>query len=150
VDSTNKPNPENRDGNKEAFSQACQMYRHFVTMKYYTVAGFGVAMAAFATLYFVQLPSTKNAQTAGEWIQFCAALVALACGAYDVRVTGVMYHYQDLIRTFAEALDIPAFSEHPARSTWKWILYAATALIYGGTCVAWIFFATMPPAPNKS
>lgn len=140
---------DNKDGNKEAFSQACQMYRHFVTMKYYTVAGFGVATAALATLYFVQLPATANAQTAGVWIKFCAVLVAVACGAYDWRMTDVMYYYERLIETFAVALRAPSFAQPPGTSDWMWPLRVATVLIYGGAAAAWIFFASMPHPPGQ-
>lgn len=143
-DSEKQLDPDNKDGNKEAFSQACQMYRHFVTMKYYTVAGFGVGMTALATLYFMQLPPTHNANTAGIWIKSCAVMVTVACGAYDWRITDVMYHYQSLIQTFAHELKISRFSDHPMTSGWKWPLRVTTVLTYGGVIVAWIFFATMP------
>ena len=148
-DCAKKPDPDNKDGNKEAFSQACQMYRHFVTMKYYTVAGFGVATAAVATLYFMQLPATVNAQTAGAWIKICGVIAAVACGALDWRMTDLMYHYQGLIRTFAVELKISQFAGHPRAAEWMWPIRLATVLIYGGAVVAWIFFATMPPVPHK-
>jgi hypothetical protein len=142
--------PDNKDANKEAFSQACQMYRHFVTMKYYTIAGFGVAMAALATVYFVQIPGCANDHIAGVWIRVCAVIIAVAGGAYDWRMTDVMYHFQGKMQTFAIALNLHEFSAHPGASGWKWPLRLATVLIYGGGVVAWICFAAMPVSKGAS
>lgn len=128
-----------REGLKEAFSQACKMYRHFVNMRYYNFALFGVVTAGMATLHFQQLPA--NAQWARIWIRGSGVVVAVACGLFDWRLTDVLYYYQELMESLAGLLNVSEFKNPPRTSEWMWPLRVASLFIFGVVVGAWVFFA---------
>jgi hypothetical protein len=147
--------PTKLDELKEAFSQACQMYRHFVNMRYYTFSICGAITAVICILYFQQVPTIRDekaAQAAGRWISVCGVIVAFACGTFDWRLTDVMLYYQDRMGDYSSKLGIPDFSAFPHSRYWKAGLRVVSAIAYLMVVIAWIAFAKLPdgPPPPKS
>src|SRR5438105_9924703 len=97
VNSSAAPTPPESDALREAFSQACQMYRHFINMRYYTFTLFSFAIAALATIFFTQLPKMADPARAGGWIKVCGGLLAAVCFVFEVCLTLAMIDYRKQI-----------------------------------------------------
>jgi hypothetical protein len=124
---------------REAFSQACQMYRHFVSMRYYNFAVFGVVTAGLATLYFQQIP--QDARLIGWWVKGCGIVVAALCGMFEWRLTDVMYYYQERIEALAMPLDLSDFKNPPGWQKWRIWLRAISVVLFGAAIIAWLWIA---------
>jgi hypothetical protein len=126
---------------RELFSQACQMFRHFVNMRYYTFTICGVITAVLATIYFQQLPSTVNAESARYWIRACGAVVAVVCGLFDWRLNDLLLFYEYRMNTYSAKLGDDGFGAFPASPLWVAVLRVGSVTAYGVCLIAWVVFA---------
>ncbi len=129
-----------------AFSEACQMFRHFVNVRYYTFTISAAVTAGLATIYFQLLPGTHGVQPASSyyWIKGCGVVVAFASWSFDWRLTDLTLYYQDRMRRFGDLIGVGRFDSFPSGGFWRVVLRLLSVLIYGVAAIAWWFFAKVP------
>src|SRR5580693_1841418 len=93
------PRPQNTtapdDANMRAiFTEACQMFRQMVMMRYYALAAFALGNTALIALFFNYRPLNVIQQWA---VRILAAVVSFLCIGFEVRITQPIAHFQSQI-----------------------------------------------------
>lgn len=138
---------------KEAFSQSCQMYRHFSLLRYYTFVTYGAVTAALATLHFVQLPSIsdqKKLDSAAGWIRKCGIVVPLVCLSFDLMMTEIMKDYRQKMAEYTEPLGEDGFVISVAENWSVTGMRVAAVCVYAISVVAWARYAVTPSYAGKT
>jgi hypothetical protein len=138
--SSAEPGPELQ---KQGFTQGYELYRHFITMRYYGLTLYAVTTAALATLFFVQLPNMAKPDDAADWIKICGVVVAVAGFVFELCLAWAMIYYRELATAFAIALKLDGF-QIPGTHIADGVLFIASFAIYSISAIAWAGFAEVP------
>jgi hypothetical protein len=132
---------------RAALSETCQMFRQFLTMRYYTLTGCAIINAALFALYF-------NYQTL-DWVQnwlirIIGGIIAIACIGIENRIAYLIDFYEKEMNRYAKELGI---NDMIARDKFRWkhitVVSGLSMTIYLAVAVAWFFFA-YPPAAKET
>jgi hypothetical protein len=127
------------EANRRAvFIEGCNMFRHMVMMRYYTLAAFAVGNAALVALFF----SYRPLDALQKWaIKIVAAVIPLLCIGFELRITQLIAHFQEEINRRAESYGVKQFIP-PGTLFWILDVTAICAiLIYLVSTFVWLFFA---------